>query len=75
MADVSIDHRACRTIPAPVSIFRVLREKSDMVPLPDDDDCDRGVDVELLACVWRRTSGTGQVQDEERHAFQERQLC
>ena len=74
MADVSIDHRACRTVPAPVSIFRVLCEEPDMVPLPDDDNRDRGIDVELLACVWRKTSGTEQIQDEGRHAFQKRQL-
>ena len=47
--DLLVDDGACRAVPAPV--FLALGEEPDVVPLPDHDHRDFGVDLEVGACL------------------------
>lgn len=49
VGDRLVHYKPSRAVPTLVAISRVLREEPNMVSLADDDNCDLGVDPELLA--------------------------
>jgi len=51
MSDLTIDDSASRAIATPIGVPLRLREETDMVALSNNDDCDLGIDTQLLACL------------------------
>jgi len=50
----AINHSACGTVPTPICVVRVLREKPDVVAFGHNNHRDFRVDFQFLTSLWER---------------------